>query len=204
MILRGTIWVTLLMAAAGCWPERTEPATALRDVPTDQRLQRLRHGDADQRIQAARALGNAGDQRAVEPLTATLRASDPAVRIAAARALGRLQAHQAVGALVATLQNDAEPHVRAAAALGLRMIGDPLAIPGLLAALGDGHPIVAREAGDALAAVGRPAVEPLSQTARHDATRRPWAVRALRQMDDLVARRAVEELTDEHDKEHTQ
>ncbi len=82
------------------------------------------------RTEAARALGDIGDTRAVRPLVAALRDAEAPVREEAARALGRLKDPSAAGALAAALADDAW-RVRDAAATALRALGSRDAVPPL-------------------------------------------------------------------------
>lgn len=109
---------------------------------------------------AARALGEIGDARAVEPLFAALKDSDIDVRINAAEALGKIGA-PAVELLIAALKND-DWKVRCAAAKALGKIGDARAVEPLVAALDDSDRDVRAEAIWALGEIGDArAVEPL-------------------------------------------
>jgi HEAT repeat protein len=87
--------------------------------------------DASRRMNAAQALGEIKDWRAVEPLVAALR--DPAipVRTSAARALGEMRDPRAVEPLIAAL-SDPSFNVRQEAAASLGLIGDQRAVGPLL------------------------------------------------------------------------
>ena len=74
------------------------------------------------RINAATALGEIGDMRALEPLIAALRDETPAIRLAAVGALGDLNDPRSVEALLAALDDDI-PEVRRSAILALSAIG---------------------------------------------------------------------------------
>jgi HEAT repeat protein len=87
---------------------------------------------------AAWALGEIKEQRAVDPLLKMLQANDPGVRGNAAIALGKLKAPTATTALAALLVRPGEgAEIRAACATALGRIGDRQAVPMLLTALGD-------------------------------------------------------------------
>jgi HEAT repeat protein len=90
--------------------------------------------DADRpefaRINAATALGEIGDELALEPLIATLRYETPAIRLAAAQALGDLKHPGSVEALLMALEDKA-PEVRRSAIWSLSVIGDERAFDGL-------------------------------------------------------------------------
>lgn len=187
------------MTVGGCWPRGLTPGE-----PTPPRasqagagpLRQLQDGDADEQILAARALANANDRRAIPPLMAHVATGPDRVRIAAAQALGRLRAREAIGVLGETLARAEAPYVRAAAGEALGMIGDPQAIPALLAGLDDSHPIVVRDVVDALAAMGPPAVEWLGEIlAGESLPARRAALRTLRKIDAPEARAMVNEAT---------
>lgn len=130
-------------------------------------LNRLEHGDWFARNEAARALGELGDPRAVEPLCRcldrTTAGTTAATSVPAVEALGKIGDPAAVPALCRALE-DRKPWVRAEAARALERIADPAAVEPLCAALAHPEPMVICRAGDALAAIGRPAVGPLVRT----------------------------------------
>src|SRR5207253_7067987 len=105
-----------------------------------------REKDREARAAAVTALGQLGDQSAVEPLIGRLADRDAFVRREAARALGLLHARPAIGALVDRLGRDEEGEVRRQAAHALGLIGDASARPALEAALHDKDPYVGDEA----------------------------------------------------------
>jgi hypothetical protein len=113
------------------------------------------------RREAAEALGELGDPRAVEPLLARLADWDGMVRVSAADALGRFGDRRAVEPLVARLA-DEDSDVRRRTAVALGELGDPRAVEPLLAHLGDEDAQVRLVVAGALAELGDPrAVEPL-------------------------------------------
>jgi HEAT repeat protein len=116
--------------------------------------------ERDRRIgaAAARALGQVGDARAVEPLIATLKDSDRDVRCAAGEALGRARDARAVQPLIAALE---DPYVRWTAAKALGEVGDARAVGPLAASLKDKNADVCQAASDSLGQIAAPAVEPL-------------------------------------------
>ncbi len=112
--------------------------------------------DPEIRVQAARALGELADRRAVEPLIAALEDRD--TEAAAARALSRIGA-PAVEPLVRVMR---EKGKGTRAGDSLRGITDPLAVEPLVVALGDSDPSIRADAACALGKIGDPsAVEPL-------------------------------------------
>jgi HEAT repeat protein len=83
------------------------------------------------RADAAGALGDIGDVRAVEPLIAALKHGEREVRQAITEALGKIGNPQAVEPLIATLK-DKEWKVRKASASALGKIGDQRAVEPLI------------------------------------------------------------------------
>ncbi len=86
--------------------------------------------DSDPQLQKVtfRALGEIGDERAVQPLANKLRMDNDQVRPYAARALGLIGDTRAVDPLADTLGEDENDTVRAAAAWALRQIGTERAL----------------------------------------------------------------------------
>ena len=78
----------------------------------------------------------------------------------AVRALSEIPA-QKIPAILSKMLADPNLEVRQCAALGLRQRPDPHAIFSLIDLLREPDPLVSRLAGEALAAIGAPAVEPL-------------------------------------------
>jgi HEAT repeat protein len=120
----------------------------------------LKHHDPAVRQLAARALGDIGDTRAVEPLIAAMRGRED-LRAIAATALGQIDDIRAEEPLLAALKDGAS-NVRAAAARALGRLGDVAAVERLIAALKDHESVVRGAAVEALGEIGDPrAVEPL-------------------------------------------
>jgi HEAT repeat protein len=138
-------------------------------------------------------LGQIGDARAVEPLSAALKDGDNGVRKNAAWALGNLADARAVEPLSVALK-DTEHNVRAAAAYALGQIGDARAVEPLSAALKDGDNGVRCDAAWALGKLADArAVEPLSAALKDtDPDVRRAAARVLGK---LGGARAVEPLS---------
>ncbi len=88
-----------------------------------------------ERIRSAQLLGQLGNRKATEPLTAALHDSDLEVRQAAALALGQLQDRRAVDSLIEVLRASSDPGVLAAAAFSLGLIGDPRAVDAVIQTL---------------------------------------------------------------------
>jgi HEAT repeat protein len=97
-------------------------------------LAELRSDSAAVRRDAAEALGELGDARAVEPLIAALKDRNSDVRVAAIRALVRLVDGRAIEPLIAALK-DEDNDVRSAAAEALGQLGDARAVEPLIALL---------------------------------------------------------------------
>jgi len=120
----------------------------------------LQHKDPTVQYEAAEALGEIGDERAVEPLLAALKNDETSgVRWKAVEALSKLGT-PAVAGLIGALQHD-DDDVRWKAAIGLGEIGDPNAIPSLVNLLCDDDRYVRSRAAYALSMMGEPAVDPL-------------------------------------------
>jgi HEAT repeat protein len=113
------------------------------------------------RHDAAAALGEVGDPRAVEPLIACLRDPSEAVCDVAGWALGEIGDARAVEPLIAALR-DSDGELRGNVAGALGRIGDPRAVEPLIAALADKDPLLRSAVATALGKLGDPrAVEPL-------------------------------------------
>jgi HEAT repeat protein len=105
------------------------------------------------RYEAARALGQIGDRRAVASLSDAARAADVALRVSAVVGLGRLRCPEALEPLLSAL-GDKRPVVRSHAAEGLGGIGGARAVRALETALDDRKQIVRLSAAKSLAQVG--------------------------------------------------
>jgi HEAT repeat protein len=125
----------------------------------------LRHKDPSVQYEAAEALGDIGDERAVEPLLIALKNDETGgVRWKAAEALSKLGT-PAVAGLIGALQHD-DDDVRWKAAIALGEIGDPKAISPLINLLCDDDRYVRSRAAYALSMIGEPAVDPLIHALR--------------------------------------
>ena len=123
-----------------------------------------------EKFEAAHALGQLGDPRAVAPLIQALRDADGGVRREAAHALGQLGDSRVVEVLIQAL-HDADGGVRREAAHALGQLGDPRAVAPLIQALHDADSEVRWEAARTLRQLGDPRiVAPLIQ-ALYDAER---------------------------------
>ena len=138
-------------------PRRPRTPAAQPPRGTLSLVSQLGSADAEQRVRAARALGEAADGgRAVsEALLHALDDAAPEVRGAAAWAIGGRGDSGAVGALARRLGDDS-PLVRGAAAAALGRIGPPARPAGraLVERLGDADPTVRWRAVVAIEAVG--------------------------------------------------
>jgi hypothetical protein len=99
-----------------------------------QYIQELQDSDPHVRFDAAYALGNIGDPRAVEPLINSLKDSDPSVASMAASALADINDPRAVEPLIEVLQS-ADQDLRTAAINALSEIGDARSVQALIALL---------------------------------------------------------------------
>jgi HEAT repeat protein len=129
-----------------------------RDIAGLTRL--LDHKDPLVQYEAADALGNIGDEKAVDPLiTALKRHEFSGVRWKAAEALSKI-GNPAVASLIGALQYPDED-VRWKAAIALGEIGNPDAIDPLIQLLSDDDRFVRSRAAHALSMIGEPAVPPV-------------------------------------------
>jgi len=120
----------------------------------------LKNKDPTVQYDAAEALGDIRDNRAVEPLVTALKNDEfSGVRWKAAEALSKIGA-PAVEALIGALRHD-DDDVRWKAAVALGEIGDPRAIEPLIIQLCDEDRFVKSHAALALGTIGEPAVNPL-------------------------------------------
>jgi len=123
-------------------------------------VEALGNEDPDVRREAIWTLGNMQDPRALRPLTEAMQQGEGDTRSQAAMALGWLNDSRAVPPLMAALQ-DEDTEVRRRAAMALGRHKDPRSVEPLAAALRDREESVVYVAADALANVGRPAVDSL-------------------------------------------
>ena len=119
----------------------------------------LRHPDDDVRWKASIALGEIGDPRAIGSLISLLCDEDRFVKSHAALALGTI-GEPAVNPLIRAL-HEGDGNLRWGAAIALGKIRDPRAIEPLIHALADKYENVRAESATSLAAMGKPALEPL-------------------------------------------
>ncbi len=130
------------------------PSPSLLAAEMLTQITRLQTGnDWEIRVATAKALGQRGDLRAVEPLCSVLTDKNWHVRIAAVGALGRLKDLRSVGALCQRLE-DEDWYIRIATTVALRQIGDTRAVPSLCLALLDTDAPVRSAAAEALGQLG--------------------------------------------------
>ena len=138
-------------------PPNVEKMKARRDVNGLIKALGYQKGDSFDarsiRRDAARALGELEDPRAVEPLIAALGDERSDVRQAAAEALGKIKDPRAVEPLIAAL-GDERSDMRQAAAKALGAIGDARTMEPLIAALKDAEWRVREAAAQALDHLG--------------------------------------------------
>jgi HEAT repeat protein len=151
----------------------------------------LKSKDPTVQYDAAEALGNLGDARAVVPLITALKNDElSGVRWKAAEALSKIGA-PAVDGLIEALQHH-DDDVRWKAAIALGEIGDPRGVEPLIALLCDKDRFVKSRAAYALGLIGEMAVDPLIHALREgDGNLRWGAAIALGKIRDP---RAVEQL----------
>ena len=160
-------------------------------------IEALGYGDEFSGSDAADALGEMGDARAVEPLIQALQDNNnqPVLRNSAALALGEISDLRAVEPLIQAFYKDPDVRwnageavgkmgelgvkpliqalknkdsdIREEAAKALGRTGDAGAIEPIIKALEDEDEDVGREAAGALVEIGEPAVEPLIQALKH-------------------------------------
>ena len=120
-----------------------------------QLIDELKNDDALVRRQAAQALGEIKDPRAVKPLIGLLQDKDPLIRRHTVNALGKIGDPRGASPLVAILKDETEQsHVRMTAAQALGRIGEERAVEPLIAALNDNHWTVRSSAAQALGRIG--------------------------------------------------
>ncbi|MBZ0282797.1 MAG: HEAT repeat domain-containing protein [Anaerolineae bacterium] len=112
-------------------------------------LDHLYAEDKMTRIQAVYALGELGEERALEPFIKALTDNSGSIRSQAAYGLGKLGDKRAVEPLIAALQ-DTSSHVRRNAVMSLSQLQDKRAVEPLLALLTDADRLIRRSAADAL------------------------------------------------------
>ncbi len=160
----------------------------------------LRHSDDDVRWKAAISLGEIGDQRAIDPLIRLLCDDDRFVKGRAAYALG-LIGEPAVDPLLRALR-EGDGNLRWGAAIALGKIRDPRAIEPLIRALADKYENVRAEAATSLAAIGKPALEPLIRFLKFsDRAVRIEVVTALGELKDTEAIQPLIQMLEKADEE---
>ena len=118
------------------------------------RLMLNKEADSDPRMQAAYALGNIGDSRAIPAMAIEMKDSLQIMRWATVQALAYM-GKDAVPLLIGALK-DEDKNIRSRAAEALGKIGDPRAVAPLTAVLEDPEVGVCYHAGEALAKIGDP------------------------------------------------
>lgn len=120
----------LTMAARPRTPRRTDDQDALRQALAQLAAVNVATATED-RIAAARRLGELPDRRAVMALLEALADPSPRLRAEAAKSLGRLGYRSMARAALLSRLQDPDPDVRQAAALALGQLRDSWAIPAL-------------------------------------------------------------------------
>jgi HEAT repeat protein len=152
-------WQILLMLSDICADQEVTSKLAMDHATLVQMIAALKDEQYWVRHEAAQALGELGDARAVEPLIAALKDEYPEVREGAAQALGKI-GEPAVEPLIAALKDEYR-EVREGVAQALGELGDARAVEPLIAALKDEDSWVRHVAAQGLVKIGEPAVEPL-------------------------------------------
>jgi len=152
----------------------------LQAANVDELVQQMNQDNTVTRLHAIKALGEAKDASAVDPLIAVLK--DEKCGIMAANALAKI-GQPSVTPLCAALK-DSSPVARRNAAVALGKIKDSSAVKPLIAALNDENPIVRRNAAKALGEIqDNRAVEPLTAALNDDSpVVRRYAALALKGM----------------------
>jgi len=159
-----------------------------------QLIDELKSPDPLARRQAAEALGEIQDSRAVEPLIVLLKDKDALIQRHAVKALGNIKDLRAVDPLIGILNDKkAQAHVKMTAAEALGRIGEKRAVEPLISTLKDTDWTVRSRAAIALGTIRDPrAVVPLISALKdNDASVRGHVVDALGAIKDP---RAVEPL----------
>ncbi len=153
------------------------------------------------KLAAIDALGQIGDERAIEPLLKALESEDKWVRRAAARALEKMENEQVIQPLMNHLlqEDEEDAEVRRSAAKALARMQPEEAIEHLAKALKDTSLGVRLDAGYALGRIGEPAVEALMAALDDaDSRVRDSAVAALGNIrGELVRNRIIDVLREE-------
>ena len=154
-------------------------------------IEDLRNERAAVREQAAKALGETGDPKAVEPLIRTLADESSFVRLEATRALGKIGDSRAVESLIRALRED-DQDVQRKTIESLGMIRDAKAVDVLMSFLKGENTVSRNLATEALVRIGKPAVNSLIEALKNEQTVvRSRAAEALGKIGDS---RAVESL----------
>lgn len=117
-------------------------------------IEALRYKDSEVRCNAAIALGNLGDTRAVKPLIHALQDENSNIQVQAAMALGKIGDPEAVEPLIQALKDEDGYYARGSIVRALRDLGDTRAIRPLTQALKDNNANVWMIAAEALVRMG--------------------------------------------------
>ncbi|MBN2380946.1 HEAT repeat domain-containing protein [candidate division WOR-3 bacterium] len=161
--------IIITLAVFLCLPSVVYSET--EDVKT--LIRKLDNDDVRVREEAAQALGETKDPRAIKPLINTMKKDEYwDVRKAAAQSLGELGNPAAVNPLLNVLKKDDNRNVQGAAASALGEIGDTKAVEPLIEALDNKSSEVRKEAAKALGMIGdTTAVGPLILALKDDDSR---------------------------------
>ncbi|AKB23524.1 putative oxidoreductase/HEAT repeat-containing protein [Methanosarcina sp. MTP4] len=129
---------------------------------TEKLLKALKSKDGNIRLAAIMALGEGGEEAAVEPINQILTRDYPLIRKSAAFALGKIGSDRAVEVLLKEMKSSEEEKIRSSAAISLGKMGSEESVPYLIERLREGKVDVRSSAALALGMVGdETAVEPL-------------------------------------------
>jgi HEAT repeat protein len=129
--------------------------------------------------EAAEALGKIGDSRAVDPLIAMLRNKEADERFAAAKALGNLGDARALEPLLDSLDRNYDSKVRKAIVESLGRMKAARAIDRLIPLLKHKEKELADAVAEALASIGSPAVESLIAALKDQRWNQRWMASAV-------------------------
>jgi len=150
----------------GPLPAGAKPTKLARDAEADEEIESLIQSLRSKKLfktqtpwDTAKALGELGDARAVEPLIEALENKQILVRMEAAKALGKIGNTRAVEPLIEALQS-----LPGTASEALARIGDPRAVEPIIEMLRHAHPLARVKVAEALGEIGdERALEPLAQ-----------------------------------------
>ena len=146
-------WLIAVCLLSSCGPKADPVVSPLPPAPVfEQKMKWILQLEDERQLK-----GNGGDL--------LLLLADPEARIRrrAALAVGRVRLPEGVAGLTMLLQSDGDPEVRQMAVFAMGLIGDALAAPALLTALGDSDPVIQGRSAEALGLIAhQPAAQPIT------------------------------------------